>query len=392
MFRKIYVNNFKSLVDFSIELTSMSAIIGNNATGKSSILQAIDFLCGSVREDFGIMLERRNWTAGNIKSKLINSNKVQFESNISLPSKKGQLEYVWKMVLTIYVTRNEVSLFSESLTCNDEKLLVYERGKNGLIKCEDDNMNVISNAIAISSSVLRMLNKDEKIDERTKHFIVFLENSSSFEMLSPVEMRLSSRGVKDSIGMSGKNLPSFIKQMTPEQKSSFMKKLQSLLNDRISSVEAKTQGKPGWTQINCVEEYNNKSISVSSKEMSDGMLRLLAFIAISEIKKSNATMLLDEVENGINANYAERLLDVLENMYQEKGHQLILTTHSTVFMDYIKPENIICLYRDENSGYTKAVPLFGSEKMKEQLEYMYPGEILLNMSQSELLNKILEQR
>ena len=34
--------------------------------------------------------------------------------------------------------------------------------------------------------------------------------SSSFEMLSPNEMRLSSRGVKESIGMSGKNLPSFM--------------------------------------------------------------------------------------------------------------------------------------------------------------------------------------
>ena len=56
----------------------MSVIIGNNATGKSSVLQAIDFLCGSVKEDFGIMLERRNWTADNIKSKLINSNKNTF--------------------------------------------------------------------------------------------------------------------------------------------------------------------------------------------------------------------------------------------------------------------------------------------------------------------------
>ena len=36
MFRKLKVDNFKSLVDFSVEFTPMSVIIGNNATGKSS--------------------------------------------------------------------------------------------------------------------------------------------------------------------------------------------------------------------------------------------------------------------------------------------------------------------------------------------------------------------
>ena len=383
MFRKLKVDNFKSLVDFSVEFTPMSVIIGNNATGKSSVLQAIDFLCGSVKEDFGIMLERRNWTADNIKSKLINSNKIHFESNILLPSKEGKLEYDWSMVLSIYSGKNEVGLLSERLVCNGTQLLVYQKGEDGFIKNEGKDTNVLPRALAIKSSALRMLNRDETIDYRIKYFIDFLENSSSFEMLSPNEMRLSSRGVKESIGMSGKNLPSFIKQMTEEQKASFMSKLTRLLGNRISDVKAKTQGKPGWTQIVSTEKYKDKSIHISSKEMSDGMLRLLAFVAISEIKSSNATMLLDEIEN-----YAEQLLEILKEMYAEKKHQLILTTHSTVFMDYIDAEDIVFLYRD-NNGYTKAARLFENEAMKAKLEYMYPGEILLNMSQKEVLDKLL---
>jgi len=357
MFRKLKVDNFKSLVDFSVEFTPMSVIIGNNATGKSSVLQAIDFLCGSVKEDFGIMLERRNWTADNIKSKLINSNKIHFESNILLPSKEGKLEYDWSMVLSIYSGKNEVGLLSERLVCNGTQLLVYQKGEDGFIKNEGKDTNVLPRALAIKSSALRMLNRDETIDYRIKYFIDFLENSSSFEMLSPNEMRLSSRGVKESIGMSGKNLPSFIKQMTEEQKASFMSKLTRLLGNRISDVKAKTQGKPGWTQIVSTEKYKDKSIHISSKEMSDGMLRLLAFVAISEIKSSNATMLLDEIENGVNTNYAEQLLEILKEMYAEKKHQLILTTHSTVFMDYIDAEDIVFLYRD-NNGYTKAARHF----------------------------------
>ena len=60
-------------------------------------------------------------------------------------------------------------------------------------------------------------------------------------------------------------------------------------------------------------------------------------------------------------------------------------------MDYIAAEKIIFLYRDDDDGYTKAVRLFENDLIKKELEYMYPGEILLNMSQAELLDKLLTQ-
>ena len=216
----------------------------------------------------------------------------------------------------------------------------------------------------------------------------FLINSTSFELLSPSEMRLSSRGEANDIGMSGKNLPSFIKMMSQEQKKRFMEKLGFVLGDKIETIDVATKGKPGWTQINVQEKYQNKTITVNSKEMSDGILRVLAFIAISEIKKSDAVLLLDEIENGINTNYAENLLKVLNNIYQESGHQLILTTHSTVFLDYVDKDGIVYLYRNEQ-GETKAAKLFGNKALREQLDYMWPGEVILNMSTKEIVEKIL---
>lgn len=391
MLKRLEVDNFKSLVKFYVDLGPTCVVIGNNATGKSTILQAIDFLCSSVKEDFNIMLERRGWRVENVKSKLTSSNKIHFRGIIDLGAEEDCLQYQWDMVLNAYTGKNEIQLQSETVKCGEEMLLSYANGKTGFVKGNGVVPAKIDlpDAIMMNSSAMRILKGTEKIDERLRRLIEFLDNSSSFEMLSPGEMRLSSRGNKESIGMSGKNLPSFIKQMNWEQKQHFMKKVDYVLDGRITDVEAKTQGKPGWTQISSIENYNNKSFRVSSKEMSDGMLRLLAFIAISEIQRSEAVMLLDEVENGINANYAEKIMEILKAMFSEKRHQLILTTHSTVFLDYVDAENIIYLYRDEN-GYTKAEKLFESEEMKKQLEYMWPGEIILNMSQAEILNKLLE--
>lgn len=41
------------------------------------------------------------------------------------------------------------------------------------------------------------------------------------------------------------------------------------------------------------------------------------------------------------------MIDVLSEIYEESRHQLVLTTHSTVFLDYVKPEQIVLLYRDQ---------------------------------------------
>ena len=56
----------------------------------------------------------------------------------------------------------------------------------------------------------------------------------------------------------------------------------------------------------------------------------------------------------------------------------------------VKPEQIVLLYRDQN-GSTRADNLFDSKEIRDKLEYMYPGEILLNMSQKEIADIFLKQ-
>lgn len=393
MFTKLEVDNFKSLADFSIEMKPMTVIVGNNATGKSSVLQAIDFLCSCVKEDFNIVIERRNWTVENIKSKMASSgSKIHFLSEIQLPDQSGNVRnYRWDMYINAYTGKNQLELYAEEIIDMDrnEKIIDYVVGKRGIAKTENGIFE-LPTSIRLNSSVMKILGSGAGVSEEIADIKRFLLHSISYEMLSPSEMRLSSRGSANQIGMSGKNLPSFIKNMKERQKIEFMNKVQYILDGRITDVKAQTKGKPGWTQINVHENFENKKLEVTSKELSDGILRVLAFIAISEIEPVDAVILLDEIENGINSDYAERLLNVLGKIYLEKRHQLILTTHSTVFLDYVDKESIVYLYRDGKTGVTVATQLFDNEIMNEKLQYMYPGEILLNMTHQEIMEILLK--
>lgn len=101
-------------------------------------------------------------------------------------------------------------------------------------------------------------------------------------------------------------------------------------------------------------------------------------------------MLFDEIENGINLNYAEKLIRVLKTNCQKRGNQLIVTTHSTIFMDYVDKEEIIYLFRNPKNGFTKAAALFDNPVFRRKLEYLYPGEVFMNTSNEEIVKILLE--
>lgn len=392
MIKTFNVDNFKSLNNLSINLQPMTVIVGNNATGKSSILQAIDFVCGCVNDDFSVLLERRGWTVDNIRSKFIRSGTARISFGVEVVLEEPvNTTLKWGMVLQPNVAKNQLHLVSEEIVDLDTKetLVQYKASAGGWIKGDKEELSIMPNFV-ITSSCLKVIQHLHGVDSRLNRLVDFFDNSESFEMLAPDNMRLSSRGVVKNIGETGKNLPSFIRQMSAEQKNNFMSKLKRIMGSRISDVSASVKGKPGWTLINVKEHYDTGDVEFSSKEISDGILRVLAFIAISEIEPANAIFLLDEVENGINSDYAEAMIDVLSEIYEESRHQLVLTTHSTVFLDYVKPEQIVLLYRDQN-GSTRADNLFDSKEIRDKLEYMYPGEILLNMSQKEIADIFLKQ-
>lgn len=392
MIKTFNVDNFKSLNNLSINLQPMTVIVGNNATGKSSILQAIDFVCGCVNDDFSVLLERRGWTVDNIRSKFIRSGTARISFGVEVVLEEPvNTTLKWGMVLQPNVAKNQLHLVSEEIVDLDTKetLVQYKASAGGWIKGDKGELSIMPNFV-ITSSCLKVIQHLHGVDSRLNRLVDFFDNSESFEMLAPDNMRLSSRDIVKNIGETGKNLPSFIRQMSAEQKNNFMSKLKRIMGARISDVSASVKGKPGWTLINVKEHYDTGDVEFSSKEISDGILRVLAFIAISEIEPANAIFLLDEVENGINSDYAEAMIDVLSEIYEESRHQLVLTTHSTVFLDYVKPEQIVFLYRDQN-GSTRADNLFDSKEIRDKLEYMYPGEILLNMSQKEIADIFLKQ-
>ena len=65
------VHNFKSLVNFEMRLSRFNVLIGMNGAGKSTILQAIDFMSQLMFGKMDDWLAGRNWTAADLPSKFV---------------------------------------------------------------------------------------------------------------------------------------------------------------------------------------------------------------------------------------------------------------------------------------------------------------------------------
>ena len=390
MLKRLEIDNFKTLNRFAMDFSPMTVIVGNNASGKSTILQVLSMLSSCVQEDFPAFFDRRGWNVSELRSKckgrLEKVLRVAAEIEITADGRSCLLR--WEMQLQYDLQRNSFLLMSERVQNMESEQVLLEFSEMGgalFGRSEDPlyypQMILESSLMKVALNVHTMGGIFPELAELKR----FLTRMRSYELLSPDQMRTSSRGRAEYLSISGKNLPIYLKSLPEEKKDNFLLKLKKLLGDKIERVSTETRGKPGWVYMVVEEKYEKAKYRISSGHLSDG---LLAIVAISESKNCSMSML-DEIENGINSSYAEGLIGIFRDMSGD-GTQMVLTTHSVVFLDYVEKDEIVFLYRSETDGSTKAVRIFDTPELAERLEYMYPGEIIYNLGNQELVELCMQ--
>lgn len=188
--------------------------------------------------------------------------------------------------------------------------------------------------------------------------------------------------------MGGEKLGAFIKSLPRESREALARDVQGF-QPAFHSVYPKTK-QDGLVCLGTRELRNGKTVELTAPNVSDGMLRMIATCALRYAPGAGAgAILLDEIGDSVNSEHLERLAQVLCGIRDARGVQVIATTHNTVLLDYWMPGRaedgrlIVFMARDVY-GRTMARSLFDSPELRVKLDYMYPGEIVLNMTNSEI--------
>ncbi|WP_165728191.1 ATP-binding protein [Pseudoalteromonas sp. 31A1] len=368
MIKSIWVDNFKSLVDFKIDLAKFNCVVGLNGAGKSTLLQALDFVSQLMIGDIEEWLKIRHWDSSELNSKLTKKSNIEFKVVLDIDSSIVE----WSGGFN----RTSLSCTKETITENGNRILFVEDGSyvfNG--KRREINFEY-------QGSLLSRLKENDqwKILKSVKDEIL---NIRSLDLISPELLRSQSRLSEGKLGLGGEKLSAFIHESGPKAKSKLTQELCDVY-PQLDTILTKSL-RSGWKQLEIKEHYGERKLTSAARHVNDGMLRLMAILIQLEI--GNAFLLFDEIENGINPELIEYLIDHLVNT----DDQILVTTHSPMVLNFmdddVAKEGVNYLYKT-NNGFTRSIKLFDIPSMASKLEFMGPGEAFIDTDLTQLYKEI----
>lgn len=401
MLKKLSIKNFKIIQDMTIEFTPFTVLIGENSCGKSTIIQALDFLRAAAFRDIPEYLRERGWYF------------IELLSNNSL-NKPIEFITTWEFLIndihetiewTLSLENNYIWIIKEKIIkCSDNSTILSYHNE-GI-----ENIPASFGQLKIESSLLKYVAGSTDISKEIKKLIFFLKDSSNLELLSPEKMR-SGKKIPDAqnIGIGGETMAYVINNMSDTEKKQLNKIVSNLIG---SKIEIQTSDLGTNIKLFITNSQNNLQ-PIDSVHISDGLLRIIAFVVISMETKTkylstmngtllytgehymttekeivkNGFILLDEIENGINPYITDKVIALLQKLTEESKRQVIISTHSPIILNEMNPEDIIFLWKDKN-GKVFSKKFFDTEEMREALAFLNPGEIWENFGKEAILKKL----
>ena len=364
MIKSIRVVNFKSLAGVTLRLGHFNCLVGMNGAGKSTVLQALDFLSQLMRGDVQGWLDRRGWSATDLKCKLRKESNVTF--TVSFTTSTGYF-LTWVGVFN----RSELRCFQESAYLGDgENATTLLRSNGQTFQMEGKPSQSI--AFEYQGSILSAL-KDSELPAALLEFRDALRRVRSLELLSPHLLRKSARVSEHDIGTGGERLSAYLDNIKGARKAALVTLLQkfypALVDFKITSQRS------GWKKLSVLEQFGAQKLETEALHLNDGLLRILAVLTQAESDRS--LLLLDELENGINQEIVQTLVDTL----LQSPQQLLVTTHSPLLLNYL-PDDVarsaVQLLYKTPEGETRIRPFFAIPRIAAKLEAMGPGDAFVD--------------
>lgn len=400
MLKRFYINNFKSLVDFEIEFSKFNCLIGLNGSGKSTLLQAIDFASSLMTGNVNDWFDKRGWKHNDVFTRIFKKMKVDVGFEVIIENES----YKWVGILyrgsefgrcvreSIIRVSDGVELFS----LEGEKYKIVESISSGESPLDlfdsSDSHNEYPVNFTYEGSVLSQLKPDVLGD-----LVLKIRNSiasiRSMDLLSPQLLRKRAKKAEEGdVGMGGEHLSAFIHHLNDYQKDQLLGQIQRYY-PQVENLSTKAL-RAGWIQFEINEKYvdyggDNKMITTEAKHINDGMLRLLAILALQYSELD--TLLFDEIENGINPEITEKVVDALV----ASPKQIIVTTHSPMVLNYLEDEvarqSVIFLYKRPD-GITRAVRFFEIPSAAEKLRCLAAGDAMLDLFLADMASEAEQMR
>lgn len=363
MIQRFAVTNFKNLARVPqqegqmLEFAPLNVLIGPNGCGKSSLLQAIDFLRAFFHSSVEVYLRDRGWDYHDLPNLRQTRKVLRWEVIASLDAGAdgiGAGEYHYRVTLQ---PKKHLGIGEEFLRWrapnNPEwQNLLVRKGRRYELLDRRSGQIAAFEAIGLPASVMTQLDhpSDAERFPEMLHFRRWVERFRSYLIWDPKVLRHPDRGKHDELGPSGEHLASLIGYLNDNQPKQFQHLVRRIrqLFPTVTDISVAGRGW-GWRTIR-LHEGNGREVVFNSQQMSDGVLRLLAITIMLYLHHVPSVLTLEEPENGVHPQLIRQVVQILREITQRKPPnrcQIFFTTHSPYVLDefYDHPEQVYCMDR-----------------------------------------------
>jgi predicted ATPase len=394
MFSRIQTRHFRSLKSIDQSIGAIQALVGPNASGKTTFLDVIELLSALVRYrgDVREVIAQRSsnfqklvWQGPGLEAHERNAFQLAIEAPIPdsviqrmTPDKQKHTHIRYELEIGLELTTNEIGI-------NHETLWLHS-GTNGKGAVQREMFPSAPSAASSifwggskpgSKVVLKKVpgGNDNYYPEGAKSYApsfrigrtkLALANIPADEVTFPVSTwfrDLLDRGVQNIMLNSqiirqpsppglgrrfqpdGSNLPWVISELKKDglRFSDWLAHVRTALED-IVDIDVIERDEDRHRYI--VVSYANGAV-VPSWLVSDGTLRLLALTITAYLTDLDGVFLIEEPENGIHPRAIETVIQSLSSIY---GGQVLIATHSPVALNLLEPQQILCFAKDSDGA------------------------------------------
>jgi energy-coupling factor transporter ATP-binding protein EcfA2 len=366
--RKLTVHGFKSIREAEVPMGPLTILIGANASGKSNLLEAIRVLQGlalghPVRDVFDGRHEeatRTRWpgirggskyarwipstsqAAGEVELRLgaeFDVDDSQVAWSICLDAEAG---IVRSESLRKLGERNPVFDTEPCGTPSAQSVLTQFRGERAVTPANE----VLAAAAAAALKDLQFLDP------------------------SPALLREYALPGARRMGDHGEQFASVVESLAadPATRTAYVSWLENLTPAHVSDVHF---FKTDLGQRMFGVKENGLPDPIPALSLSDGTLRFAAMAAALFQPEPPGVLLIEEIENGVNATRLRLLAELLRQRSAHGRPQVIATTHSPLLLAFLPEEmykHVIWFWRDPEGGSTRAAPLTEIPHLQEVLQ------------------------
>lgn len=343
MLRKIRIQNYKSILDDTIELGRLNVFIGENGCGKTNILEALamtsEALCGDLSADGlfnrGVRLARPSLTMS------------AFSQGATPSAIEVSLD---DMADPIRLVSERGAEFSASMGWRVDSvasaLAQVERQVNLVLKSIAGDAEQTAMVEEIRSTLARRTKRApaDRYERDTAKLVVMAQELEAFAIYNattPALRGLESASRKEPLGIHGEGLDTAIAGLDDEQRAdlkrragciSWFKDLAIDEDDRLK-LQGFKLGRSTSTLYFTDRFMAADNDVFSAENANEGILHVLFYLTLFLSKRSPQIFGIDNVESALNPQLCRELVVQLAELAVKNNKQALITTHNPAILD-----------------------------------------------------------